>query len=93
MSLLSHAFFSDYCSLFVGLYHFLIMFHLSSESCSSSHPAAPCLTFWLKNYDSDLDNAVKVLAEKICPVLFKTIIQGIFLTIISSMEVLYFFFH
>ncbi|KAL2581678.1 hypothetical protein AAZV13_15G197500 [Glycine max] len=47
-----------------------------SESCSSSHPAAPCLTFWLKNYDSDLDNAVKVLAEKICPVLFKTIIQG-----------------
>ena len=91
MSLLSHAFFYDYCNLFVGLYHFLI--HLGSESCSSSHLVAPCLTFWLKNHDSDLDNAVKVLAEKICPILFETIIQGIFLAIISSMEVLYFCFH
>ncbi|RDY14699.1 DNA-directed RNA polymerase V subunit 1, partial [Mucuna pruriens] len=48
-----------------------------SESCSSSHPAAPCVTFiWQDDHDNDLDNTVKVLSDKIFPVLLETIIQG-----------------
>ncbi|CAJ1978050.1 unnamed protein product [Sphenostylis stenocarpa] len=47
------------------------------ECCSSSHPAAPCLTFILAdNHDNDFDETVKVLSENICPVLLETIIQG-----------------
>jgi len=60
------------------------VFHLGSESCSSSHPAAPCLTFiWVDDRNNEFDYIVKILSEKICPVLLETIIQGIFLTIIS----------
>jgi len=49
---------------------FWSMFHLGSESHSSSHPVAPSLTFWLKNHDSHLDNDVKVRSKNRCHVLF-----------------------
>ncbi|TKY68288.1 DNA-directed RNA polymerase V subunit 1 [Spatholobus suberectus] len=48
-----------------------------SESCSSSHPAAPCVTFILQeDPDRDLDTTVKILSDTIFPVLLETIIQG-----------------
>ncbi|KAK7405514.1 hypothetical protein VNO78_06882 [Psophocarpus tetragonolobus] len=48
-----------------------------SESCSSSDPAAPCLSFiWTGDREHDLDYVVKVLSEKIYPVLLESIIQG-----------------
>ncbi|XP_061336787.1 DNA-directed RNA polymerase V subunit 1 [Gastrolobium bilobum] len=47
-----------------------------SESCSSPHSSAPCVTFLWRDDVTDLDKTANILADLICPVLLETIIKG-----------------